>query len=64
MAAVRTPPSLDALIPSWARHLRAANLAPRTIQPYGEAAASLGRFLVERGMPNAAGAIGREQVEA
>lgn len=64
MAAVRTPSSLDGLIPSWARHLRAANLAPRTIQSYCEAATSLARFLVERGMPTAVGAVGREHVEA
>ena len=64
MAAVRTPPSLDALIPSWGRHLRAANLGPRTIQSYGEAATSLRRFLVDRESPTGVATIGGEDVEA
>lgn len=64
MAQVGTPLSLDALIPSWGRHLRAANLAPRTIQSYTEAARGLATFLVARDMPTGAAAIEREHVEA
>lgn len=64
MPALRTSPSLDALIPSWSRHLRAANLAPRTIQSYSEAATSLGAFLADTGMPAEVGSIRREHVEA
>jgi len=63
MPAVRTSPSLDAVIPSWTRHLRAANLAPRTIQSYGEAATRLVGFLTERGMPVDVASIRREHVE-
>ena len=37
-----TEPTLASLLDSWVRHLRAANLSPRTIQSYGEAA---GQFL-------------------
>jgi len=64
LTTVRTSPSLDALLPSWARHLRAANLSPRTIQSYGEAARRLDAFLAERGMPTGVGSIRREHVEA
>lgn len=64
MAAVRTTSSLDALVPSWARHLRAANLAPRTIQSYCEAAASLEAFLTDQAMPTQAGSITGAHVEA
>src|SRR4051794_8277601 len=42
MATVRTSRSLDALVPSWTRHVRAANLSPRTVQSYAEAARRLG----------------------
>ena len=45
MATVRTSPSLDAPVPSSARHLEAATLLPRTVQSYGEAARPLGAFL-------------------
>lgn len=38
----RTEPSFDSLLDSWVRDLRAANLSPRTIQSYTEAA---GQFL-------------------
>jgi len=55
MATVRTSPSLDALVPSWTRHLRAANLSPRTVQSYGEAARRLGAFLDERLLGHAPG---------
>jgi hypothetical protein len=42
MATVRTSPSLDALVPSWTRHLRAANLSPRTVQSSAETARRVG----------------------
>ncbi len=63
MPAVRMSPRLDALLPSWTRHLRAANLAPRTIQSYCEAARGLAGFLSERGMPTDAASVRREHVE-
>jgi site-specific recombinase XerD len=52
------------LVPSWARHLRAANRAPKTVQTYLEGAEQLCRFLEERGMPTQAGSVTREHVEA
>lgn len=55
---------LEALSASFRRHLRAANLAPKTIKTYMEAADGLRRFLVERGMPTQVTAITREHVEA
>jgi site-specific recombinase XerD len=51
-------------VPSWARHLRAANRSPRTIQSYLEAANQLVAFLSERGMPTDAANIKREHVES
>ena len=49
---------------SWQRHLRAANLSPKTISNYMEAARQFERFLVERGMPTTVGSITREHVES
>jgi site-specific recombinase XerD len=55
---------LTTLLPSWQRHLRAANLSPRTIQSYVEAAKQLIAFLERVGMPTEPGRIGREHIEA
>lgn len=49
------PDSLTTLLPSWQRHLRAANLAPRTIQSYGEAADRFRAFLSAHGVPTTMG---------
>jgi len=49
---------------SFARHLRAANLSPRTAKSYLEAVGMMGRFLAAQGMPQAVAAIHREHVEA
>jgi site-specific recombinase XerD len=64
MTSGRTSTSLDAPVPSWLRHLRAANLAPRTVQSYGEAARRLEEFLVAQGMPTQVGSITASHVEA
>ena len=64
MTSGRTSPSLDAVVPSWGRHLRAANLAPRTIQSYCEAARRLEEFLAAQGMPTQVGSIAAQHVEA
>lgn len=56
--------TLDALVDSWARHLRAANLSPRTIRSYTDGARQFIAFAAERGMPTDANAIRREHVEA
>jgi site-specific recombinase XerD len=55
--------ALASLLPSWRRHLRAANLADRTVQSYLEAAQQFTDFLEERGMPRAVDGISREHIE-
>lgn len=55
---------LEDLAASFRRHLRASNLAPRTIETYMSAVEAFAAFLHERGMPTAAAAIRREHVEA
>jgi site-specific recombinase XerD len=55
---------LVSLLPSWRRHLRAANLADRTVQSYLEAAQQFADFLETRGMPRSVDAISREHVES
>jgi hypothetical protein len=55
---------LEALSASFRRHLGAANLSPKTITTYMEAASGLRAFLVDHGMPTAVSAIRREHVEA
>ncbi len=52
------------LVDSFLRALRAENLAKRTLETYGEGIRQFGNFLVEKGMPTAAGSITREYVEA
>jgi site-specific recombinase XerD len=55
---------LDTLIPSFRRHLRAANLSPRTVRGYCDSCDLFRRFLVENGMPTSVTAVSREHVEA
>ena len=54
---------LKTLLPSWQRHLRAANLSPRTITAYLSTGETLVRFLGAAGMPTAASGIRREHLE-
>lgn len=56
--------ALATLVPSWRRHLRAANLADQTLASYTAAARQFQDFLAERGMPASVDAIRREHVEA
>ena len=49
---------------SYVRHLRAANVSPRTIQAYREAVDQLSAFLSAKGMPTDVAKIKREHVEA
>jgi site-specific recombinase XerD len=51
-------------VQSFARHLRAENVSPRTIETYVEAARQLGEFLAAQGMPTDVAHIRREHVEA
>lgn len=49
---------------SFVRHLKAANLSPRTIQTYTEAIEQFAAFLAAKGMPGNIASIKREHVEA
>lgn len=51
-------------IQSFARHLRAENLSPRTQETYTESARQLAEFLADKGMPLYVAKIKREHVEA
>jgi site-specific recombinase XerD len=57
-------PTILTLAPSFARHLRAANLSPKTEATYGYALKDLAGFLELSGMPREAGAVTREHIEA
>ncbi len=59
-----TVDDLATLLPDWRTHLRARNIAPSTIDSYSRVGANLLAYLVETGMPTAAGAISREHLEA
>ena len=56
--------SIEALLPSWRRSLRAENKSPKTIESYLSSAEQLAAFLAERGMPTDVAGIRREHVEA
>ena len=55
---------LEDLISSWRRHLPAQRISPATLSTYSTSVHQLARFLAERGMPTAPGAICREHIEA
>jgi len=57
------PGDLSPNAASFARYLRAANVAPATLKTYAEAVRTVGRFLAERGMPTDVAVITREHVE-
>lgn len=63
-AHLSAPGDLQANAASYARHLRAANVAPATLKTYAEAVATFRAFLAEQGMPSDVAAISREHVEA
>jgi site-specific recombinase XerD len=54
---------VPALAASFARHLRASNLSPKTVETYGDACDQFARFLLDRGMPTDVASIRREHVE-
>ena len=55
---------IEAAIPSYGRHLRAANRSPATIKTYLSALDGLHRYLQAQGMPTGLRAIRREHLEA
>jgi site-specific recombinase XerD len=59
-----TGPTLLELLPSFRRHLKAENKAPRTLQSYTEGVTRLHEFLTDAGMPTAVSHITREHIEA
>lgn len=59
-----TPGDLRANAASFARHLRASNLAPRTVRTYMEGVERFATFLEGVGMPTDLAAIRREHVES
>jgi len=52
-----------ALLPSWRRHMRAVNLAPRTVQSYLETAQQFAAYLLTAALPHDVAAIRRPHVE-
>jgi site-specific recombinase XerD len=50
-------------VASFSRHVKAANLSPRTAHTYSEAVTLLARFLAEKGMPQDVAHITREHIE-
>lgn len=63
-ADLSAPGDLSSSAASFARYLRAVNIAPATLKTYAEAVRTLGGFLAERGMPTDVAVISREHVEA
>lgn len=59
-----TPGDLGVNASSFARHLRAGNLAPRTVRTYLEGVQRLADYLAAQGMPTDIAAIRREHVES
>jgi site-specific recombinase XerD len=61
---IELPADLDVNLTSYVRHLRAANMSPKTVLTYSEAVRQLGSFLLNRGMPTEVAKIRREHIEA
>src|SRR4051812_11001739 len=55
---------LSVLLPDWSTHLRARNVAPRTIHSYLSVGQALLAYLQRTGMPTAVGSISRDHLEA
>jgi site-specific recombinase XerD len=55
---------IDVNLASFVRHLRAANLSPRTIESYSESVRALDAYLTDHGLPTDVGAVERAHIEA
>jgi site-specific recombinase XerD len=55
---------LSALLPDWTTHLRARNVAPKTISSYLACGEALRSYLTDKGMPTSASTIKRDHLEA
>ena len=62
--AAAAPGTLAELIPSWRRHLRAANYSPKTIVSYISSAESFSAFVADGGAPPRVEALSTRDVEA
>jgi site-specific recombinase XerD len=60
---IEVPGDLGVNLTSYARHLRASNMSPKTVLTYSEAVRQLALFLAARGMPVDVAKIRREHVE-
>jgi site-specific recombinase XerD len=56
--------TLELLVPSWERSLRAGNKSPKTIRAYGDSARRLAAFVGEKFGTTSVERIGREHVES
>lgn len=56
--------SLEELLPSWKRHLRAANYSPKTIVSYTTSAQLLAEFLSNKGVPLPVASLAPEHIQA
>jgi len=56
--------AVEALVPSFVRHLRAENKSESTVVAYLRATTGLAGFLAERGMPQDVASIRREHIES
>ncbi len=63
-ASIETGGDIAVNIASFARHLRAENLSPRTVETYTESTRQLAVFLTEKGMPQDVATVTREHIEA
>ena len=61
---IKSTGDLAVNLASFALHLRAENLSPRTQETYTESVRQLARFLVDHGMPQDLANIHREHIEA
>jgi site-specific recombinase XerD len=64
MATTVYTPTLDALAPSWHRHLQATNKSAKTVKLYLSALSGLSAYLRQQGMPLEPEGIRREHLEA
>ncbi|MDA0799818.1 MAG: tyrosine-type recombinase/integrase [Chloroflexi bacterium] len=63
-SAVFDAPTLATMAPSYARHLRAENKAPRTLDVYLDAIGRLDQYLAYQGMPREIQHVTREHIES
>jgi len=64
LAEATTFGTLEVLVPSWERSLRAGNKSPATIRSYGDSARFFEAFLVRQGMPTTVAMLNRDHVES